>query len=69
MKILHFLAKNKEKALHFCKAYGADNQIRTGDLILTKDALYLLSYISVGNPAFGQRIYNSTFAGNLQEFF
>ena len=24
----------------------ADNQIRTGDLILTKDALYLLSYIS-----------------------
>ena len=26
---------------------GADNQIRTGDLILTKDALYLLSYISI----------------------
>ncbi len=26
---------------------GADTQIRTGDLILTKDALYLLSYISV----------------------
>ena len=25
----------------------ADNQIRTGDLILTKDALYLLSYISI----------------------
>ena len=25
---------------------GADSQIRTGDLILTKDALYLLSYIS-----------------------
>ncbi len=24
----------------------AANQIRTGDLILTKDALYLLSYIS-----------------------
>ena len=29
--------------------YGADSQIRTGDLILTKDALYLLSYISIGN--------------------
>ena len=26
---------------------GADIQIRTGDLILTKDALYLLSYISI----------------------
>ena len=26
--------------------YGADTRIRTGDLILTKDALYLLSYIS-----------------------
>ena len=25
---------------------GADDQIRTGDLILTKDALYRLSYIS-----------------------
>ena len=25
---------------------GADTRIRTGDLILTKDALYLLSYIS-----------------------
>ncbi len=27
-------------------SFGADNQIRTGDLILTKDVLYLLSYIS-----------------------
>lgn len=27
--------------------YGADTRIRTGDLILTKDALYRLSYISV----------------------
>ena len=26
---------------------GADTQIRTGDLILTKDALYRLSYISI----------------------
>ena len=26
---------------------GADSQIRTGDLILTKDALYRLSYISM----------------------
>ena len=28
---------------------GADTQIRTGDLILTKDALYRLSYISRDN--------------------
>ena len=26
--------------------FGADNQIRTGDLVLTKDVLYLLSHIS-----------------------
>ena len=26
--------------------YGADDQIRTDYLVLTKDALYLLSYIS-----------------------
>ena len=26
---------------------GADDRIRTGDLVLTKDALYLLSYISI----------------------
>ena len=26
---------------------GADDRIRTGDLILTKDALYLLSYTSM----------------------
>ena len=36
-----------EKSPAKCKAYGADNQIRTGDLILTKDALYQLSYISI----------------------
>ena len=27
--------------------YGSDTQNRTGDLILTKDALYRLSYISI----------------------
>ena len=29
-----------------CVSCGADNQIRTGDLVLTKDVLYLLSHIS-----------------------
>ena len=27
--------------------YGADNQIRTDDLVITNDVLYLLSYISI----------------------
>ena len=31
------------------RLHGADDQIRTGDLILTKDALYRLSYISLSN--------------------
>ena len=29
--------------------FGAAGRIRTADLILTKDALYLLSYISEAN--------------------
>jgi hypothetical protein len=38
--------------LHFFEIYiGADRQIRTADLILTKDALYQLSYISAQNGA------------------
>ena len=37
---------NKEKSFKNEGFSGADSQIRTGDLILTKDALYLLSYIS-----------------------
>ena len=44
-------APKHEKSPAKCKAYGADNQIRTGDLILTKDALYQLSYISIRVPA------------------
>ena len=30
-------------------SFGAASQIRTGDLILTKDALYLLSYSSISD--------------------
>ena len=43
--------QNMKKDLHFCKSCGADGRIRTGDLILTKDALYLLSYISALSAA------------------
>ncbi len=39
----------------FC---GADSQIRTGDLILTKDALYLLSYISMPRTGNDDIIHN-----------
>ena len=35
------------------KVSGAADQIRTGDLILTKDALYLLSYSSKHAPVKG----------------
>ena len=42
--------KNRQNKAKSCKNLqdfnGADGRIRTGDLILTKDALYLLSYIS-----------------------
>ena len=40
-----FRSEKAPKSKDF-EAFGADSQIRTGDLILTKDALYLLSYIS-----------------------
>ncbi len=34
------------------RGFGAASQIRTGDLILTKDALYLLSYSSISIDSF-----------------
>ena len=36
--------------------YGAADQIRTGDLILTKDALYRLSYSSKYPPGSGDSV-------------
>ena len=42
------LVKMAEKKPSFLTTFiGADTQIRTGDLILTNDALYRLSYISI----------------------
>ena len=38
------------------RGFGAASQIRTGDLILTKDALYLLSYSSI-YISLGQLVY------------
>ena len=37
--------------IRFPGPFGAASQIRTGDLILTKDALYLLSYSSIFQTA------------------
>ena len=47
---MFYVSAKKEKVpkpLRFQDFSGAASQIRTGDLILTKDALYLLSYSSI----------------------
>ena len=42
------VSHNKKKKLRLkVEAFGAAGRIRTADLILTKDALYLLSYSSI----------------------
>ena len=41
------LIHKKKKLRHKVEAFGAAGRIRTADLILTKDALYLLSYSSI----------------------
>ena len=48
---MHGIALKKMLPAVGQKHHGAANQSRTGDLILTKDALYLLSYSSkYGDP-------------------
>ena len=45
-----FVAKSKQNTRYSREkrvVYGAAGQIRTADLILTKEALYLLSYSSI----------------------
>ena len=44
--------KRKNRETLVSRFLRADTQIRTGDLILTKDALYLLSYISESSCPF-----------------
>ena len=48
---------------------GADGRIRTGDLILTKDALYLLSYISAVRTFIERECYYTTPAVKKQYLF
>ena len=50
--------KQRKRTCIPASPYGADDRIRTGDLILTKDALYRLSYISA--CPFVQRKMNYT---------
>ena len=45
--------EKKHRKSKFSMLYGAAGRIRTADLILTKDALYLLSYSSVWRPGTG----------------
>ena len=46
-------ATKKHRKPKFSMLFGAAGQIRTADLILTKDALYLLSYSSKWRPGRG----------------
>ena len=46
-----FRHQQKKSTCISASACGADGRIRTGDLILTKDALYRLSYISASFDA------------------
>ena len=53
VRILQICSVSHEKTCISAGFGGADDQIRTGDLILTKDALYRLSYISAVSAATG----------------
>ena len=46
-RLFAILAKKRKTIRKRMVFNGADDRIRTGDLVLTKDALYLLSYISI----------------------
>ena len=55
---MHGKRKNRETLVS--RFLRADTQIRTGDLILTKDALYRLSYISIGNVWYLSILFRKT---------
>ena len=59
--------KSKEPLI-YKDSSRADGRIRTGDLILTKDALYLLSYISTLYIA-ERRYYYTATRGKMQYLF
>ena len=51
--IFSVFATKKHQKPKFSMLFGAAGQIRTADLILTKDALYRLSYNSMWRPGSG----------------
>ena len=57
--------KNKENPLSLAgqRVFGAAGRIRTADLILTKDALYLLSYSSTMATRMGLEPTTSSVTG------
>ena len=50
-----YFATKKHRKPKFSMLFGAAGRIRTADLILTKDALYLLSYSSIYGDQEGAR--------------
>jgi hypothetical protein len=54
--IFSVFATKKHQKPKFSMLFGAAGQIRTADLILTKDALYLLSYSSKADAPFSRGI-------------
>ena len=48
-----YFATKKHRKPKFSMLFGAAGRIRTADLILTKDALYRLSYSSIWRPRWG----------------
>ena len=53
--IFDVFAAKKHRKPKFSMPFGAAGRIRTADLILTKDALYLLSYSSIYGDQEGAR--------------
>ena len=53
--IFSVFATKKHRKPKLSMLFGAAGQIRTADLILTKDALYLLSYSSIYGDQEGAR--------------
>ena len=53
--VFNIYAAKKHRKPKFSMLFGAAGRIRTADLILTKDALYLLSYSSIYGDQEGAR--------------
>ena len=53
--VFNIYATKKHRKPKFSVLFGAAGRIRTADLILTKDALYLLSYSSIYGDQEGAR--------------